>query len=106
MNTVVHNYNNNTCGHIYKIPLPTTEGRVTTGGDYAQDEGNYILNPGDTQDCLEVLVFSDQLFETEESFDVRLIGLIDDTGTPVASLEGVTLNPDLSRVVIEDSDRK
>ncbi len=79
---------------------------MSTGGDYAPEEGNYVLNAGDTEDCLEVLVFSDNLFEAEESFGAQLIGLIDDSGRPVSSQEGVTLNPTTTRVVIGDTDRE
>lgn len=54
--------------------------------------------------CLDVLVLSDNLFESDEMFNVRLVGLIDDRGFPVDSIDGVTLNPDLTSVIIEDSD--
>ncbi len=78
---------------------------VSTGGDYAlPEESNFILNPGDIMSCLDVLVLSDNLFESDEMFNVRLVGLIDDRGFPVDSIDGVTLNPDLTSVIIEDSD--
>ena len=78
---------------------------VSTGGDYAlPEESNFILNPGDIMSCLDVLVLSDNLFESDEMFNVRLVGLIDDRGFPVDSIDGVTLNPDLTSVIIQDSD--
>ncbi len=54
--------------------------------------------------CLGVLVLSDNLFESEESFNVRLVGLISNEGIPVDNIDGVTLDPDLTSVVIGDLD--
>lgn len=56
--------------------------------------------------CNNILIHNDNLFEALETFNGRLIGFVDDGGFMVPSVTGVTLNPAMTEIMIQDADGK
>ena len=82
------------------------EGNPNAGGDYSPNSDRYVFRPRQTRPCVDVFIFSDQLFELQEEFRGRVLGILQNDGTVVTRVNGVTIQPAETTVTITDSDRK
>ena len=55
---------------------------------------------------MDVFVFNDESFEVTEQFTGQVDGFLNADGAQVPSLNGVTVNPDQTRILILDQDSK
>ncbi len=92
--------------HTHHTPThthPHTGGVPSQGGDYISELGNFIFTPGNNRACLDVFVFQDLMYELTEDLIVRVGGFINPQGNQVPALSGVTVRPDMSTILIMDS---
>lgn len=83
-----------------------TEGLPTAGGDYDPQGLVFELAPGARENCIDIRIYRDNSFEIREEFggvitDVRLP---DGSQVPATGVQGITVTPMNTRVLINNID--
>ncbi len=77
----------------------------SVGGDYIVGDEEFEFSPTMSRSCINLFVFDDPIVEPTEDLTVGVEGLRDSpTGPLMSSVAGVTVNPSITTVEIEDND--
>ena len=77
-------------------------------GDYLLSQGDFEFRPATSlRPCIDLIVFSDRVFEGPEDLTIAVQGFVTDGSAPVTpSIPGVTVDPSSATVTIMDIDSK
>ena len=84
-----------------KLDIFTTS--CSVGVDYLDPTNEYLLNPGDTRNCVNLIILNDNQFEFDEDLTGRVLR-VTDTNRNVVPADRVTVDIDETFIVIEDND--
>ena len=73
-------------------------------GDYNPTSDLYRFNQGALRSCVDIQIFRDNSFEPDEDFFGQIQGFQLPSGMFEPTIQGVTVQPSETRVVIEDMD--
>lgn len=77
----------------------------TVGVDYLEPTSEYLLNPGETRNCVEITILNDNQFEFDEDITGRLLRVTDINRNQVPA-DRLTIDIDETTITIEDNDGK
>ncbi len=91
---------------LVKIPggLPAID-----SGDFVGPVGEagwFIFSATENRPCIDIFIFEDDVFEGEEEFDVEFQFFMLEDGSTPTTLTGVTVQPRMATVIIEDVNSK
>lgn len=75
-------------------------------GDFLGSVDEYTFTALVDTPCVDVFIFADDLFEGDEDFVVEFQSFRRADGSTVSSLTGVTVRPQSTTVVIQDTNSK
>lgn len=75
----------------------------TVGVDYLEPTSEYLLNPGETRNCVEITILNDNQFEFDEDITGRLLRVTDINRNQVPT-DRLTIDIDETTITIEDND--
>lgn len=76
---------------------------IVVGVDYIDPTNEYLLNPGETRNCVNIIILNDNQFEFEEDLTGRLLR-VTDTDRNLVPSDRVTVDIDETSITIEDND--
>ena len=85
-------------------PITAAEGLPGQGGDYTPQSNVYTLNPGAQLNCIDIFIHRDNAFEMREEFQGEIQSIQLPNGQVLASVMGVTIQPQTTRVFIDNID--
>ena len=83
---------------MYLLPL-------VVGVDYLEPTSEYLLNPRETRNCVEITILNDNQFEFNEDVTGRLLRVTDINRNQVPA-DRLTIDIDETLITIEDNDGK
>ena len=73
------------------------------GVDYLDPTSEYLLNPGETRNCVDITILNDNQFEFDEDLTGRLLRVTDINRNQVPA-DRLTVDVDETLITIEDND--
>lgn len=73
------------------------------GVDYRNPSNEYLLNPGETRNCVDITILNDNQFEFDEDLTGRLLR-VTDINRNTAPADRLTIDVDETLITIEDND--
>ena len=86
--------------------ITAAQGLPGAGGDFNPSQTVYQFAPGVRSNCINVLIYRDNAFESREEFSGQIVSIQLPDGTNVPSVAGITIQPGTTRAFIESSDGK
>lgn len=83
---------------VYYVPLAVDV-------DYREPTNEYLLNPGETRNCVEITILNDNQFEFDEDISGRLLRVTDINRNQVPA-DRLSIDIDETLITIEDNDGK
>lgn len=80
----------------------TNDGTAIAGSDYEMVHDNFVLNPGETQRIIPVVIFADPNYEANETFSGRLENISDGATWPGGPAVCTIINDDPQVITFND----